>query len=163
METGFRPSDVGGAASRRTASNNGIADCLIGGQDGAMACVDHNDDSVRRFIVRHYAYDPGRHERRHILVAAYDNEPEFKEQIDRRSRELKNRRERGESVDPREHISGTCLEPGEAHRRAAVRLVMAAIRHGVAPPEAALEQARSAAGFSWARFERLDPGVAHNP
>lgn len=163
METGFRSSDVGGAASRRTASNNGIADCLIGGQDGAMACVDHNDDSVRRFIVRHYAYDPTRHERRHIVVAAYDNEREFKEQIDRRSRELKNRRERGESVDPREHISGICVEPGEAHRRAAVRVVMAAVRHGVAPPEAALDQARGAAGFAFSRSERLEPNDAGPP
>jgi hypothetical protein len=128
-----------------------------------MAHVDHDDDSVRRFIVRHYAYDPSRHERRHIVVAAYDNEREFKEQIDRRSRELKNRRERGEPVDPREHISGICLDPGEAHRRAAVRLVMAAIRHGVAPPKAALEQARGAVGFAWSRSEQPDPGVAHNP
>ncbi len=123
-----------------------------------MASVDPANDSVRRFIVRHYAYDPGRHERRHIVVAAYDNEQEFKDRIGRLSRELKNRKERGEPVDPREHISGTCLEPGEARRRAAVRVVEAAIRHGVAPPEAALQQARGAAGFSWATSERLDPG-----
>jgi hypothetical protein len=128
-----------------------------------MACVDPADDSVRRFIVRHYAYDPNRHERRHVVVAAYDNEQEFKNRVDRLSRELKNRRERGEPVDPRERISGTCLEPGEARRRAAVRVVTAAIRHGVTPPEAALEQARGAAGFAWARSERLDPGAADNP
>ena len=51
-----------------------------------MASVDPADDSVRRFIVRHYAYDPSRHERRHIVVAAYDNEQEFKNRIDRLSR-----------------------------------------------------------------------------
>src|SRR5450432_291452 len=90
------------------------------GRIGVMASVDPADDSVQRFIVRHYAYDPSRHERRHIVLGAYDNEQEFKEQIDRLSRELKNRRERREPVDPREHISGTCLEPGEARRRAAV-------------------------------------------
>jgi hypothetical protein len=128
-----------------------------------MASVDPADDSLRRFIVRHYAYDPDRHERRHIVVAVYDNEREFKDRIDRLSRELKNRRERGEPVDPREHISGTCVQPGEAHRRAAVRVVTAAIRHGVAPPQAALEQARGAAGFAWSRAERPERGDAGSP
>lgn len=136
---------------------------LSEGQNGAMASVDPADDSVRRFIVRHYAYDPNRHERRHNLVAAYDNEQEFKSRIDRLSRELKNRRERGEPVDPREHISGSCLEPGDLRRRAAAHVAKSAIRHGVAPPEAALEQARGTAGFAWARSELLNPGAANSP
>jgi hypothetical protein len=130
---------------------------------GVMASVDPADDSVRRFIVRRYAYDPSRHERRHIVVAAYDNEEEFKVRIDRLSRELKDRRERGMPVDAREHISGICIEPGEARRRAAARIVAAAIRHGVVPPEAAVEQASGTAGFGWVASVRRDPGVAHNP
>ena len=128
-----------------------------------MAAVDPADDSVRRFIVWHYAYDPSRHERRNIVVAAYGTEREFKDRVDRLSRELQNRRERGEPVDPREHISGTCLEPGDLRRRAAAHVAKSAIRHGVAPPEAALEQARGAAGVAWSRAELLSPGAARNP
>jgi hypothetical protein len=42
-----------------------------------VAEVDPDDDSIRRFIVRHYRYDPDRHERRHVVVAAFDSEREF--------------------------------------------------------------------------------------
>jgi hypothetical protein len=42
-----------------------------------MAQVDPADDSIKRFIVRHYRYDPERRERRHVVVAAFDNEPEY--------------------------------------------------------------------------------------
>ena len=43
----------------------------------SMAEVDPEDDSIRRFIVRHYQYDPRRHERRHVVIAAFDNEREM--------------------------------------------------------------------------------------
>jgi hypothetical protein len=33
-----------------------------------MARVDAEDDTLRRYIVRHYRYDPERHERRHVVV-----------------------------------------------------------------------------------------------
>jgi len=43
-----------------------------------VARVDSGDDSIKRFIVRHYRDDTQRRERRHVVVAAFDNEPEFR-------------------------------------------------------------------------------------
>ena len=39
--------------------------------------MDVTDDSIRRFVVRHYRYDPERRERRHVVVQAFDTEAEF--------------------------------------------------------------------------------------
>jgi hypothetical protein len=43
-----------------------------------MARVDPDDDSRRRYIVKHYRYDPERRERRHVVVAAFDSRREYK-------------------------------------------------------------------------------------
>jgi hypothetical protein len=53
-----------------------------------MAPVDPENDNIQRFIVRHYRYDPERHERRHVVVPAFDNDPEFQacmQEVGRRS------------------------------------------------------------------------------
>ncbi len=42
-----------------------------------MATVDPNDDNIKLYVVRLYAYDPEHRERRHQVVAAFDNEQEF--------------------------------------------------------------------------------------
>jgi hypothetical protein len=42
-----------------------------------VATVDPGDDDIERYVVRHYAHDPERHERRHQVIAAFDNEGEF--------------------------------------------------------------------------------------
>jgi hypothetical protein len=96
-----------------------------------VARVDPDDDDVRRFVVRHYRYDPERRERRHVVVAAFDNEREFRACMENARAEIGRRRDRGEAVDPREHVSGTVQEPGHSRRAANGRLVMRAIRHGV--------------------------------
>ena len=95
-----------------------------------MARVDPGDDSIERFIVRHYRYDPQRRERRHVVVAAFDNEPEFRACMQDVHAEIRRRREAGEPVDPCEHVSGTVHEPGYLRRAANGHLVMRAIRHG---------------------------------
>jgi hypothetical protein len=69
-------------------------------------------DSIERFIVRHYRYDPERRERRHVVVAAFDNEPEFRACMAGVQAEIRRRREAGEPVDPGEHVSGIVHEPG---------------------------------------------------
>jgi hypothetical protein len=96
-----------------------------------MARVDPGDDRIERFIVRHYRYDPQRRERRHVVVAAFDNEPEFRTCMQGVQAEIRRRREAGEPVDQREHVSGTVHEPGYLRRAANGHLVMRAIRHGV--------------------------------
>ncbi|MBJ7610555.1 MAG: hypothetical protein JF887_14190 [Candidatus Dormibacteraeota bacterium] len=42
-----------------------------------MATVDPDDDDIERYVVRRYAHDFRRHERRHQIVAAFDNKREF--------------------------------------------------------------------------------------
>ena len=97
-----------------------------------VARVDPGDDSIERFIVRHYRYDPQRRERRHVVVAAFDKEGEFWACMESVQAEIRRRREAGEPVDPREHASGTVHERGYLRRAANGHLVTRAIRHGVA-------------------------------
>lgn len=76
-----------------------------------MPEVDPDDDEIVRYIVRHYRYDPNRHERRHVVVAAFDNEAEFRALIDVLSADLRARKESGQA-DAREWLSGVVHEPG---------------------------------------------------
>jgi hypothetical protein len=105
-----------------------------------VARVDPGDDTIKRYLVRHYRYDPQRRERRHVVVAAFDDEQEFRACMDSVRDEIKARQECGEAVDPREHASGVVHEPGYLRRSANGHLVQRAIKHG--------------AGGSW--IEELD-------
>lgn len=96
-----------------------------------MARTDPADDSLRRYVVQHYRYDPDRRERRHVVVAAFDSRQEFNGCFRTTSEDLERRRAAGEDVDPREHVSGTVREPGAGKRAADGRLLMRARRHGV--------------------------------
>lgn len=65
-----------------------------------MAQVDPEDDSILRFIVRHYRYDPQRRERRHVVVAAFDNEAEYQARLQSEAAEIQRRRTTGRpSID----------------------------------------------------------------
>ena len=98
-----------------------------------MGIVDIADDSIRRFVVRHYRYDPTRHERRHVVVAAFDNEMEFRALIDSIDADIRRRRAAGEQVGRNEHASGTVYEPGDRERAAAGHVLRRMLEHGVAP------------------------------
>ena len=97
----------------------------------SVTSVDADDDSILRYVVRRYAYDPHRHERRHQVVAAFDNGCEFERLIDALAAELKRRRIAGDVVDRQEHYTGVVLEPGYRRRQQDGRLLRQAIRHGV--------------------------------
>jgi len=97
-----------------------------------VAQVDPKDDTIRRFVARHYRYDPARRERRHVVVAAFDNEPEFLACIGRVRAEIGQRRQRGQDVDAREHASGVVYEPGYLRRAANGHLVSRAFKRGIA-------------------------------
>jgi hypothetical protein len=96
-----------------------------------VVMVDPDNDEIERFVVRRYAYDADRHERRHRVVAAFDNEREFEALLDALAKDLRMRREAGQAVDPREHVSGVVLEPGHQRRQRDGRLLARAIRRGV--------------------------------
>jgi hypothetical protein len=98
-----------------------------------MAQVDPEDDSIRRFLVRHYRYDPQRHERRQVVVAAFDNEREMLAGIGEIGAEIRRRREAGEEVGRGEHASGVIHQPGYLRQAAIGHLVRRAVSHGVFP------------------------------
>lgn len=107
---------------------------------GAVAIVDADNDSIRRYVLRRYARDPQRHEWRHQVVAAFDNRGEFERRMRVLSRELERRRAEGQPVDPREHYTGLTLEPGNQRRSQNGHLVKSAARHGVYFPDDVLER-----------------------
>jgi hypothetical protein len=117
-----------------------------------VARVDPGDDNIRRFIVQHYRFDLERRERRHVIVAAFDNEPEFLRCVESVRAEIEHRRDRGEAVDPREHASGVVHEPGYLRRAANGHLVTRAIRHGATGSW--IEQLELPSYMSVARAER---------
>jgi hypothetical protein len=98
-----------------------------------MAQVDREDDSITRFIVHHYRYDPQRRERRNVVVAAFDSEAEYDACMREVREEIERRREAGEEVDPREHVTGTIYEPGSRRLAANGHLIGRALSHGVFP------------------------------
>jgi len=136
-----------------------------------VARVDPGDDSIERFIVRHYRYDPQRRERRHVVVAAFDNEPEFWACMEGVQAEIRRRREAGEPVDPGEHSSGVVHEPGYLRRAANGHLVSRAIRHGVAgrwigelelPSNMSVVRAERPPGVTRGMTSSQEKGTAHD-
>jgi hypothetical protein len=120
-----------------------------------VARVDPEDDSIERFIVRHYRYDPQRRERRHVVVAAFDNDAEFRACMEDVQAEIGRRREAGEPVDPGEHAWGNVHEPGYLRRAANGHLISRAISHGVAGWW--IEELELPSNMSVARAERPPP------
>jgi len=98
-----------------------------------VAAVDPDDDSAWRYVIRHYRYDPDRHERRHVVVAAFDSQSEFRAFLDAAAATLRARREAGEDVDPREHITGLVYEPGYHRLQRNARLLRRASDHRAVP------------------------------
>jgi hypothetical protein len=97
-----------------------------------VATADPDDDSICRWVVRHYRYDPDRRERRHVVVAAFDNPDEFHADIEARTAQLRAREERGDNVDHAEYISGILHQPGYRRLQRNAHLLKRAIEHGVA-------------------------------
>jgi hypothetical protein len=95
--------------------------------------VDPDDDAIYRWVVKHYRYDPDRHERRHVVVAAFDNPDEFHAETEHRAALLRARRVRAEDVDPAEHITGRMYEPGYRRKQRNGHLLKRAMEHGVVP------------------------------
>jgi hypothetical protein len=97
-----------------------------------VAKVDPDDDSIDRWVVQHYRYDPDRRERRHVVVAAFDNPNEFDADIEERATQLRTRKERGDDVDHVEYISGMMHQSGYRRLQENAHLLKRAIEHGVA-------------------------------
>ena len=96
-----------------------------------MATVDPDDDGIQRYVVRRYAHDPLRRERRHQIVEAFDNEQEFLQLLETLAGDLQRRRDAGDPIDPAEHYTGLMLEPGYRRRQRDARVLKRAIRRRV--------------------------------
>ncbi len=96
--------------------------------------VNPGDDSICRYVVSHYRYDPSRRERRNVVVAAFDNAAEYEACIHREAQALSDRKAAGEVTDRREHISGTVHSAGHRWRQQNARMLHRALRRGVIPP-----------------------------
>ena len=89
-----------------------------------MAEVDPDDDTIDRFVVWWYRFDPSRNERRNVTVAAFDNESEFIDRIEALTDELQRLKAAGRA-EAVEHVSGLIHPAGY---RAAVRAHRDAVR-----------------------------------
>ncbi|MCW2784471.1 MAG: hypothetical protein JWP74_988 [Marmoricola sp.] len=117
-----------------------------------MAMVDPDDDGIRRYVVSHYRYDVDRHERRHVVVAAFDRAREFEREFERLVVELRERRDAGAVTDPQEHITGVVLEPRHRELAQNGRILGRAISHGVVPRN--LDELELPSNVVWLRAER---------
>jgi GNAT superfamily N-acetyltransferase len=95
-----------------------------------MARIDADDDDLKRWVVQRYAYDHQRRERRHQVIAAFDNEREWAVFLDHAAVRLRQDRSSGVISDPREHYSGVVLEPGYRRRQRNGRLIRRAVERG---------------------------------
>jgi hypothetical protein len=118
-----------------------------------VATVDPDDDSICRWVVWHYRYDPDRSERRNVVVAAFDNRHEFDADIEKRAARLRACKERGEDVDPAEHVSGLMQEPGYRRMQRNAHLLRRAMEHGAVP--ACIEDLDLPSSVGFIRAERL--------
>jgi hypothetical protein len=82
-----------------------------------VAAVDPDDDGIQRYVVRRYAYDPKRHERRHQVIAAFDNQAECLGLLRTLAGDLQRRRVASEPIDRLEHYTSLTLEPGYRRRQ----------------------------------------------
>ena len=98
-----------------------------------MASVDPFDESIDRWVVRRYRFDPERNERRHVPEIAFDNSTEMEEYVLRASVEL-HELQQNRQADDREHYSGVHWEPGHRRRMDARRVErQAAVRRMQSP------------------------------
>jgi hypothetical protein len=87
-----------------------------------MASVDATDDTINRWIVKWYAFDPDRRQRCHRIVSAYDNEAEFRAALTAAHERLEDLKRQGRA-EQRERITGSHLPAGYGKRMASERIV----------------------------------------
>ena len=99
-----------------------------------MADVDPTDDSIWRWVLSQYRFDPERNERRYVTVAVFDNQAEFDRAFLAYAETVRSEVAAG-SRSPGEGgpITGTVMEPGYRAEQARRHNIRRAIEHGVDP------------------------------
>jgi len=109
-----------------------------GGEVSRLPEVDPGDDSICRWVLHHYRFDPERHQRRNVVVAAYADEAEFEVALASYVRRIQDEVASG-TRDPAEHVSGVVWRAGRQAAQARGRTLRKAIMHGVDPRRFALD------------------------
>lgn len=81
-----------------------------------MAQVDPDDDAIDRWVVFRYRFDPALRHRRHVIIAAFDNEAEFLAAADAEGCLVRDEIAHG-FADAREHVTGMRYRPGHHERQ----------------------------------------------
>ncbi len=120
-----------------------------------MVAVDPEDDSIRRWVIHQYRYDPQRRQRRHVLVRAVDNPRDFEGALSQLHGQIERERTSAKS-DPAEHVTGTVWEPGDRARATTGHLVRRALEHG-ADPSRILKSGPLPSNKAILQFDNHDP------
>ena len=97
-----------------------------------MPEVDPSDDSISRWVIHHYRFDPERRQRRNVVVAAYSDEIEFEAALAACHRRIQKEIDSG-TRSPAEHVSGVLWPPGHRADQARARTLRKAIVRGADP------------------------------
>lgn len=133
-----------------------------------VARVDPDDESVERYVVQRYRFDPSRRERRNVTEVAFDDCEEFETYLREAAARLKAEKAAG-TAEPVEHYLGLHRAPGhrEAMRRRrlglAPELTIVWVRRidGAGDLWTAARDDREVTGtqdevVAWARRQRVD-------
>lgn len=97
-----------------------------------MSEIDISDDSLTRYVVKHYKFDPSTKHFIHLELMAFDNKKEFEMKISELGKSLKHLQDSHE-VTSKEYIYGAIYKPGHFDQTNQMHLVKRMIRHGVNP------------------------------
>lgn len=82
-----------------------------------VAEVDPMDDTIWRWVIHHYRFDPERRQRRDVVVAAFDNAAELEAAVNQYHLEIQVGIDGGVR-DDRERVTGVVWHPGYHSERA---------------------------------------------
>lgn len=97
-----------------------------------MAQVDLDDDTLWRWVIQHYRFDPTRNERRNVVVSVFDNAAEFETELHRYAVRVHAEITAG-TRSGRENVSGLALHLGYQAEQARAHAARRAISHGADP------------------------------
>jgi hypothetical protein len=100
--------------------------------------VDPRDDSISRWVLHHYRFDPERRQRRNVVIAAYDNKAEFDEALATYRQRIRAEIDSG-ARDNAENVSGVLWPPGHHEEQARGRTLSQAVSQGVDPRRVPLD------------------------
>jgi hypothetical protein len=105
---------------------------VTGREETLVAQADREDDTIWRWVIQHYRFDPSRRERRNVVIAVFDNERQYQTEFERRAELIHDDIAAG-TRSSRENLSGVILEPGHLAAAARGHNARRAIEHGVSP------------------------------